>query len=382
VTAALLLLSVDHSYFAHWHNFVSQARVGMVETTLTFWLMLSMIIAWEAKKRPAIICWIGLTTGLAFMTKSWVGAFAFALPFVDSFITRQVDAQRRYWVMAAALSAVIALPWHLWQLWFYGSAFLHDYVVVNVLGRILGLVQQETRGSFFYFDVIRGGFSFGYAWLLAYGWTLWNVRHRDSQPKCLLLVWVTIPIVLFSLAATKVGWYVILIYPGIALMLAAAAADLAGRRAAAAAFAILMAVLYFRLPVALDGSPDTKQFAHNVHSIVNSHETLYMYTDDECDGPGDLTMYGRRGFWDVPPSLFYYVEHPIVCFQGGAAALTAWPDHAYIIMDTLLPGSSSTFDNVLLREGHYLLGDVSGGTATKMLNRRLSRGPMADRPVP
>jgi hypothetical protein len=78
VTAALLLLWVDHSYFSHWHNFVSQARVGM-----------------EAKKRPVIICWIGLTAGLAVMTKSWVGAFALALPFVYSVVTRQVYVQRR-----------------------------------------------------------------------------------------------------------------------------------------------------------------------------------------------------------------------------------------------------------------------------------------------
>jgi hypothetical protein len=142
-----------------------------------------------------------------------------------------------------------------------------------------------------------------------------------------------------------------------------------------------MALLYFRLPIGLDGSPDTKEFAQNVRHIVNSHDTLYMYTDENCDAPGSLTAYDRRGFWDVPPSLFYYVEHPIVCIQGVSAALEA-PVHAYIIMDTLLPGSTLKLDNILLREGHYLLGDVRGGTVTEMLNRRLSRAPKADRPVP
>jgi 4-amino-4-deoxy-L-arabinose transferase-like glycosyltransferase len=365
--AALLLLSVDHAYFAHWYNFVSQARVGMIETTLTFWIILSLIFAWEAKERPWLIGFIGLTAGLAVMTKSWVGLLAVALSFIHSTVTRQVYVQRRYWAIAAALAATIALPWHLWELWLYGSAFLHDYVVVNLVGRMVGLVQQDSRGLFFYFDVIRTGFPFGHAWLLAYAWLFWSARRDPSRQKVLLLLWITIPVLMFSVARTKLGWYVILVYPAIALSTAQAVVEWFPRRLAVSVLAAAMALLYFRLPIPSDGSAETKEFARKVGQLVNYQEPIYMQSGESCDAPGSLTTYSHAGQWYLSPSLLYYIERPISCLAPEAAPVQP-PNHRYVIVDTSLSRALYNLPNVLLREGQYFLQDASVGAGLGSLN--------------
>ena len=95
VIAALLLLSIDQSTYCHWYNFLCQARVGMLETMLTFWLILSLILVWEANERPWLIAFIGITAGFAVMTKAWIGFFALAIPVFYALMTGQFHARRR-----------------------------------------------------------------------------------------------------------------------------------------------------------------------------------------------------------------------------------------------------------------------------------------------
>jgi 4-amino-4-deoxy-L-arabinose transferase-like glycosyltransferase len=43
-TAVLLLLVVDHGYCGYWRNFLSLSRVGMLDTLLTFWIMVALVL--------------------------------------------------------------------------------------------------------------------------------------------------------------------------------------------------------------------------------------------------------------------------------------------------------------------------------------------------
>jgi predicted membrane-bound mannosyltransferase len=54
-TAALLLLVVDYGYYGYWWNFLSLLRVGMLDALLTFWIMVALVLVWEAERRPWLI---------------------------------------------------------------------------------------------------------------------------------------------------------------------------------------------------------------------------------------------------------------------------------------------------------------------------------------
>jgi hypothetical protein len=154
--------------------------------------------------------------------------------------------------------------------------------------------------------------------------------------------------------------------------MAQTAVEWSSRRLAVSTLAVAMALFYFRLPVASDGSPDTKEFAQKVSHIVNSQEPIYMQSEESCDAPGSLTTYSRPGYWNLSPSLLYYMERPISCLPVEVAPFEP-PDHRYVILDTSLSRSFSKVPNVLLRQGRYFLGDASAGAPLDTLNRLWSR---------
>ena len=358
VMAALLLLSIDQSIYCHWYNFLCQARVGMLETMLTFWLILSLILVWEANERPRLIVFIGITAGLAVMTKAWIGFFALAIPLLYALITGQFHARRKCWSLAILLAGVIILPWHLWQIWIYGKSFLHDYFVVNLFDRVAGVLEENQHGPLFYVDILRDGFSIvgsGYLWPAAYLWAAWTARTREYRQKVLLLSWITIPLLLFSLAQTKLPWYIILIYPGIALLISGALSELLGGPRTLAACAFVLAVFYFRLPAIVDGSPDVKQFAKGVTQIVPSNEAIYVYSQHEPEINGNVVQHNYRGAQNLRPALIYYLDHPLVCVDMDTRYALERASKAYVVVHTQSPGPPHILDSILLRQDHYTL---------------------------
>ena len=125
--AALILLSVDHTYFSYAHNFLSLARVGMLDTAFTFWFTLSLLILWESNARPWLFHFFGIPLGLAAMTKSWPALFAIIILVLFSTVgNRSYPKQLKSWTIAAVFAGAIILPWHLWELWHYGNDFIHE----------------------------------------------------------------------------------------------------------------------------------------------------------------------------------------------------------------------------------------------------------------
>ena len=125
-----------------------------------------------------------------------------------------------YWAVAALLAGLLIVPWHLWQFALHGHPFLHDYVGVNLTGRLFQAFEGNAGSPLDYVDILRRGFSiWGYVWPLAYLWAVWRAIARGDRRMKLLLVWITLPLLLFSVAQTKLGWYISMIYPAIALLL-------------------------------------------------------------------------------------------------------------------------------------------------------------------
>jgi 4-amino-4-deoxy-L-arabinose transferase-like glycosyltransferase len=332
--AALLLLVVDGGYYGHWWNFLSLSRVGMLDSALIFWIMVVVLLVWEAERRPGLIVWIGLPVGMAVMTKAWPGFLAAAIPLVFWSIAgpRRLSAIAS-WAIAALLAAMIMLPWHLWQYALHGTPFLHEYVGVNLTGRLLQAFEGNTGGPFNYLDILRRGFSiWGYLWPLAYLWAVWKATARGDRRSWLLLVWTTLPLLLFSLAQTKLGWYISMLYPAIALLLGLALAELLPERLALTLVAAVMFVCCLRLPVPADGSRDVKQFALQAVRSLNPGEAIYVseqvcaaHTQPFTAGTPPISV----GY--IRPSLRFYMDRPLRCIEEHEIRAGRHPKHSYVI---------------------------------------------------
>jgi 4-amino-4-deoxy-L-arabinose transferase-like glycosyltransferase len=332
--AALLLLVVDQGYYGYWWNFLSLSRVAMLETGLTFWIMTALLLVWEAAHRPRLILLIGLPVGMAVMTKAWPGFLAAGLALVYWLIAGQRRvSDSAYWVVAALLAGLLIVPWHLWQFTVHGHPFVHDYVGINLTGRLFRTFEGNTGSPLNYVDILRRGFSiWGYVWPLMYIWAAWRAIARGDQRMKLLLVWITVPLMLFSVAQTKLGWYISMIYPAIALLLGLALAALFTERWALGIVAVVMGVCCLRVPAPADGSRDVKQFALQAEQSIIPGEPLYV-SQEIC------TPHIRAFTSDAPsveiesvrPALRFYLDRPLTCIEERQIQAGLHPRHAYVI---------------------------------------------------
>lgn len=320
--AAVLLLIVDHYYYSQWWNFLSLSRTAMLDTPLTFWVMLSCVLAWEAERRPWLLALIGIPLGLAVMTKAWPGLLAGLVPFVYrcgvGLLGRErCSARMAYWSVAGLLAGLLILPWHLWEYALYGSLFWREYGGSNLMGRVFEVVEEHLGGPLFYLDVIRQGFSlWGFLGVPAYLWTLWRGFGQGDRRACLLLSWITVPLLLFSVAQTKLGWYIAMVYPPVALMLAVALAQLLTARVAFGVMAAITLLCCIRLPTPADGSPDVKAFAPYAEQFVGHEQVLYV-VQPACPTPGPSLTAGAMllAKTHVRAALRFYLNRHLTCIE-------------------------------------------------------------------
>jgi 4-amino-4-deoxy-L-arabinose transferase-like glycosyltransferase len=331
-TAVVLLLTVDGSYFSYWYNFVSLGRVGMLETPLIFWTTLALLMGWESRRRPALLSVAGISIGFAIMTKAWVGLIPAMILLFAIFTRRSHAVPWKFISLALILGAAIALPWHVWELWHSGSSFFHDYVAVNLFGRISGAVEGHRSGPLFYFNIISLGFPFWKYFLVpAVVWALWRAATYGAENHLLLLIWTTLPLVVFSVAQTKLGWYISGSYPALALLLALTLDELLGQRLTLAGVAFVASLCCIRLPEPSDGTPEVKKFAV-AHVDMFRNRRIYVASGNCGSRPASIYEHDYYEN-EVPPSLLFYTKGPITCFAAdqpssrvGAATSFTVPD--------------------------------------------------------
>jgi 4-amino-4-deoxy-L-arabinose transferase-like glycosyltransferase len=355
---ALLLLVVDQGYYGYWWNFLSLSRVGMLDTALTFWIMAALLLVWEAERRPRLIMFIGLPVGIAVMTKAWVGFLAAAIPLVYWLMAERPRLSDVVsWVVAMLLAGIVILPWHLWQYALHGPPFLHEYLGINLTGRLFQAFEGNAGGPLYYLDIARRGFSiWGYLWPLAYVWAVWKALAQGDRRMRLVLASITLPLLLFSLAQTKLGWYISMIYPAIALLLGLALAELLTERIALGLVAAVMVVCCLRLPVPADGSQDVKQFALQAAQSVPPGESIYV-SQEVCAADKGSFASGMPSVqeWNIRPSLRFYLNRPLICLEEREIHAGLHPRQSYVIGQRDSWSHSSHLGRVVFESDGFVL---------------------------
>jgi 4-amino-4-deoxy-L-arabinose transferase-like glycosyltransferase len=268
--------------------------------------------------------------------------------------------QPTYWAIAGVCVGVVILPWHLWQYWMHGSLFLQDYVGVNLISRLSQAIERHQEPPWFYLNILRKGFSiWGYLWPLAYLWGVRKAWQHDDRRLWLLLAWITGPLLVFSIAQTKLGWYISMIYPAIALLLALALAELVTARVALGVVAVVMAVCCIRLPVTVNGAPGVREFAAYVAQQTAPGDTIYVF-ERVCEPhglslPDDALLQSGQ---NVEPSLRFYLppDRRLRCFEARDLAEGFHLPATYIIVRRkLLPHINHLGQVVFEGDNHTLL---------------------------
>lgn len=202
------------------YQFAFAGRFATTDMLLTLFIYLQVWAYLATAERPRAWYLVGLAAGLGIMTKGAAGLAGPLVIVVALAADRRLGAGlrgRSLWV-GVVIALAVSLPWHLASTVLGGQAFLGDYVGYHLIRRSAQPIEGHQGNALTYLAVIRNGF-FPWAYLALFALPLaaWRwYRHRDGSG--VLLATIAVILVLYTLVQTKLTWYILPVYPALAVL--------------------------------------------------------------------------------------------------------------------------------------------------------------------
>jgi 4-amino-4-deoxy-L-arabinose transferase-like glycosyltransferase len=277
------------------YHLVAGARFGTTDVMLTLFIYLAVLAYLRAPDDPRWWLAVGASLGLAAMTKGVAAlpaAAAIGLALAVDGRARRAFRRPEPW-LGVGVAIAVALPWHLAAYLRSGPDFLAHYLGREVLARAAQPIEGHVGGWSFYLFVLRNHF-FPWAYLVPFALLLHarDARRRrvgSSTPRSGLTtprsglrggpgrggpgwVLVTVPLAVFAVdtaVGTKLYWYLIPVYPALAVQIAGLLVDAArGDRVALGATFLAGALALGSVPHELPRYPELLGVAFIVAALV------------------------------------------------------------------------------------------------------------------
>ena len=228
------------------------ARRIIIDIHITMWMGLVLLCFALAETRPQrrrlYLCLMYVAAGFGVLTKGPVAVFLPAVAFFVYLASQKRVGDLRHMLLptGAVISLAIVVPWYYLLYREHGWEYIGSFIFGENLGRYAEAVGEQSRGMLFYIPVMLADL---FPWSLMIPLALWwAIRcRRGDRVARLLVVWIAVVVVFFSLSGTKEDLYILPIVTAeaalIGAMLATAVADVAAIRPiawSAAATAVLL----------------------------------------------------------------------------------------------------------------------------------------------
>jgi 4-amino-4-deoxy-L-arabinose transferase-like glycosyltransferase len=222
---AALGLAVGPRFFMFSRRIlVDMAMTAMMTLTLVFFVLAERY----PDRRRLWLTLMYVAVGLGVLTKGPVAAVIPLLVFAAYLaVHRELGRLRRMMIPAGVLIALaVAAPWYLALYLEHGWTYISEFFIGENLGRYTETVGVQTRGPLFYLPVVLSD-ALPWSLLLPAVVMTW-IRERRlvtdgmSDPhrrlRTLLLLWIAITVVFFSLSRTKQDLYIFPIVVAVAAL--------------------------------------------------------------------------------------------------------------------------------------------------------------------
>lgn len=191
-------------------------RLAMLDGALVCFFLLLLMCLLRARRNLRWALGVGFAFGLLCLTKGLAAVLlgAIAVGFLLWDTPRLLTSRYLWW--GVALGSLPVLGWYGAQWLHYGQAFLDLGLLQQALSRVWRPVENHTGPPWYYLlEVMK----YSLPWLLFLPWGLRRVwENRNMGWAKLLLVWLGGYLLVISLMSTKLPWYVMPLYPALALV--------------------------------------------------------------------------------------------------------------------------------------------------------------------
>jgi len=207
--------------FTTFHVF---ARHAMLDVSFIFFMLASiyfLLLSEKTENANRYVALGGLFFGLAFMTKQVV---AFLIPLiVFAYFTATGRGIRFLFKKRFALfwqvGVLIVAPWMIYMTLRFGPDFWHSFFVFSGIMRASTPIEGHVGGYLFYFNYLVNNENLFWIVLLPFsaGLCLFNAVFKRLKADTLVLAWMSIVLLLFTLIQTKLEWYILPAFPAFAI---------------------------------------------------------------------------------------------------------------------------------------------------------------------
>jgi 4-amino-4-deoxy-L-arabinose transferase-like glycosyltransferase len=202
---------------------VRHGRLAMLDGAVVCFFLVTIWCLLRSRRNLRYCLGVGMGLGLICLTKGILGLLLGAIALVFIFWdTPRLLTSWYLWVGILIGSAPVAL-WYAAQWWHYGQ-FFQDHAIVNQsLSRIWTAVENHQAPPWYYLlEILK----YSWPWLIFLPQGSINTwANRNWSWAKLVLVWGGVYLLAISVMETKLPWYVLPIYPAIALAVGVQLAD-------------------------------------------------------------------------------------------------------------------------------------------------------------
>ncbi len=181
----------------------------------TFFILLSfyLIFLFNEKKDYKYLIFSGVSLGMCLMIKILVGFYIPLVLFVSYFLIRdKVSYKFKDLIVLTSIGIVIALPWHLYMLVNFGTAFTDYFLKFHIYQRIVEGVEfnQKSSGVLYHINYLFSIIPYSILMFPGIIFDFKNYQNLDWK-KIFVLVWFISGLIIITLLKTKLEVYVLMI---------------------------------------------------------------------------------------------------------------------------------------------------------------------------
>jgi outer membrane protein assembly factor BamB len=205
-------------------TFFMFARHAMTDVPLVFFVLASIyffILSEKTENTPRYAALSGLFFGLALMTKQ-IEALLIPL-IIFTYLTATKRSIRflftKRFTLFWGVGLMVFTPWIIYMNIHFGSEFWQSYFLYGDIARSVSPIEGHSGGYLFYFNYLAKKENPLWVILLPFaaGLCAFNSAIRRSKEDTLILAWMSIVLVVFTLAQTKLYWYILPAFPAFAI---------------------------------------------------------------------------------------------------------------------------------------------------------------------
>ena len=207
-------------------RFLMFSRRIMIDVYLAMFMALALLLFVLAEKYPErrrlFLVLMYAAIGLGVLTKGPVAILLPATAFIIYLAAfRQLKRVNRLMIVwGAAIVAVVVLPWYVAIYSEHGWLYIKSFLMLDNISRYTEGNWGPSRGPLFYLQVALGDM---FPWSLFLPAALWIRIRRTADDAggrlaTLLVIWIAVIIVFFSLSRSKEDLYILPIFPAAAAL--------------------------------------------------------------------------------------------------------------------------------------------------------------------